>query len=164
MNKQNITMDQEKVLKLASYLQSNGLKLGVAESCTGGLLAHTLTNVSGSSSWFMGGVVAYANSVKEKVLGVSAHTLEKFGAVSTECVLEMVRGVANLLEVEVAVAISGIAGPTGGTLEKPVGTVFQAYLVGDKLWSKKFLFSGSRYEIKVQSVQKALEELIGYWE
>lgn len=155
---------REEVITLARYLTSFHFKLGVAESCTGGLLSHLLTNISGSSNWFMGGVVAYNNQVKEVLLGVSKKTLEEFGAVSRECVIEMVKGVTKLLKVEVAVAISGIAGPTGGTPLKPVGTVYQAYLIRDKLWAKRFFFVGNREEIKEKSAQAALKELISFWE
>lgn len=155
---------REEVIILARYLTNFQLKLGVAESCTGGLLAHSLTNLSGSSNWFVGGIVAYSNQVKENLLGVSKKTLEEFGAVSRECVLEMVKGVARLLEVEVAIAISGIAGPTGGTPLKPVGTVYQAYLVQNKIWAKRYFFVGNRWEIKEKSVHAAIKEIISFWE
>lgn len=121
------TTIQEQVGKL---LQEKGLTLGTAESCTGGLLAHQITTVPGSSAYFEGSVVSYSNELKMKLLNVSAATLEAHGAVSAATVEEMVKGALDTLGVDVAVAISGIAGPDGGTPEKPVGTIWIA--VGDR--------------------------------
>ena len=104
--------------------------IATAESCTGGLVAHKITSIPGSSRYFQGSVVAYANEVKMQQLGVQASTLAEFGAVSEETVQEMVHGVVNLLHTDVGVAVSGIAGPDGGTEEKPVGTIWMA--VGNK--------------------------------
>jgi nicotinamide-nucleotide amidase len=105
--------------------------LAVAESCTGGLIAHRLTNAPGSSRYFLGGVVAYANEVKERVLGVRPGTLREDGAVSREAALEMARGVRRLLGADIAISATGIAGPTGGMPEKPVGLVYVALAAED---------------------------------
>ncbi len=115
---------------LGKILKEKGKTLCTAESCTGGYIAHKITSISGASAYFMGGIVAYDNAVKMNQLQVQSSTLEKHGAVSEETVIEMVKGVIKLLKTDLAVAISGIAGPTGGTPEKPVGTIWIA--VGDK--------------------------------
>ena len=115
---------------IGRMLQSRSLRLATAESCTGGQIAHLITSVPGSSAYFQGSVVAYSNSVKEQVLGVSADTLSQHGAVSGPCVKEMVSGALDLLGADIALAVSGIAGPDGGTADKPVGTIWIA--VGDK--------------------------------
>jgi nicotinamide-nucleotide amidase len=107
-------------------LKQKGLKVGTAESCTGGYLSHLVTSVPGSSEYYSGSVIAYSNDVKMKILGVKSETLEEFGAVSEETVIEMIKGCCDVLGVEVAAAISGIAGPDGDTAEKPVGTVWIA--------------------------------------
>lgn len=111
-------------------LRGRGFTLSVAESCTGGGVAAAVTSVSGSSEIFKGGVVAYANEIKRDVLSVSEESLLTYGAVSEEVVRQMVAGVASLMHTECAIATSGVAGPGGGTPEKPVGTVWTAFLVG----------------------------------
>lgn len=111
-------------------LRGRGFTLSVAESCTGGGVAAAVTSVSGSSEIFKGGVVAYANEIKRDVLSVSEESLLAYGAVSEEVVRQMVAGVASLMHTECAIATSGVAGPGGGTPEKPVGTVWTAFLVG----------------------------------
>lgn len=115
---------------VGKMLLERGLTIGSAESCTGGYLAHLLTSVAGSSHYFEGSVIAYSYALKEKLLGVSAEVLNTEGAVSENCVREMVRGAVERMGVDIAVAVSGIAGPGGGTPDKPVGTVWLA--VGDK--------------------------------
>jgi nicotinamide-nucleotide amidase len=115
---------------VGQMLKQRGLRIGSAESCTGGYLAHLLTSVAGSSEYFEGSVIAYSYPMKEKLLGVSTETLAKYGAVSEECVKEMVTGAVKRMKVDLAVAVSGVAGPGGGTPEKPVGTVWLA--VGNK--------------------------------
>ena len=109
--------------KIGELLKSKNLSLSTAESCTGGSIAALVTSVPGSSEYFNGGIVAYSNEVKMSLLHVSAETLEKYGAVSRETVIEMVKGAMKALKTDCAVATSGIAGPGGGTAEKPVGTV-----------------------------------------
>lgn len=111
-------------------LKENDLQLGLAESCTGGYLGHMITSIAGSSAYFKGGVIAYSNELKKNLLGVKEDTLKQFGAVSEQTVGEMVRGAIHTLKVDVAVGVTGIAGPGGGTPEKPVGTVWLG--VGDK--------------------------------
>jgi nicotinamide-nucleotide amidase len=115
---------------IGEMLKKRGLRIGSAESCTGGYLAHLLTSVAGSSEYFEGSVIAYSYPMKERLLGVSSETLAKHGAVSEECVKEMVTGAVKRMKVDLAVAVSGVAGPGGGTPEKPVGTVWLA--VGNK--------------------------------
>lgn len=115
---------------LGELLKSKGATVATAESCTGGLIAHRITSVSGSSAYFQGSVVAYANEIKTNVLGVKTETLDEFGAVSEQTVIEMVQGVLNVMQTDYAIAVSGIAGPTGGTPDKPVGTIWVA--VGNK--------------------------------
>ncbi|HEX7510996.1 MAG TPA: nicotinamide-nucleotide amidohydrolase family protein, partial [Chitinivibrionales bacterium] len=110
--------------KLGALLIEKGLTLSVAESCTGGMIGAAITSVAGSSKYFKGGVIAYANEIKEKVLGVPKELLETKGAVSAEVVEVMARGVAELCKTQCGIAVSGIAGPDGGTDEKPVGLVF----------------------------------------
>ena len=119
--------------EIVALLQSKGYTFATAESCTGGAIVSAVTSVPGCSSVVMGGVVAYHNNVKRDLLGVRSETLEKYGAVSEEVVLEMVNGVSERLGASCAVATSGIAGPGGGTPEKPVGTVWVAVKVGERV-------------------------------
>lgn len=127
---------------------SQGKTIALAESCTGGIIANRLTNVPGSSQVFLGGVVSYANAVKESVLGVSPQILREHGAVSEECALAMVRGIQRLTHADSAAAITGIAGPGGGSAEKPVGTVFIATLLDGVEHCQKFHFAFSRTMFK----------------
>ena len=152
--------DLEKmVAALGQSLRSQRCRMATAESCTGGLVACTLTDVAGSSEWFEGGVVAYDNRVKMRLLGVPEEVLVRHGAVSRACVESMVRGVCTLMDVPVGLAISGIAGPGGGTPDKPVGTVWVAWQSAGRVWSRDFSFDGSRREIKMQSMRAAIAEL-----
>jgi nicotinamide-nucleotide amidase len=118
--------DDQLEAALGRTLKARGLTIGTAESCTGGYVAHRITAIAGASDYFLGSIVAYDNAVKRQLLGVKAETLEQHGAVSRETVLEMVEGARRALGVDVALAISGIAGPGGGTPEKPVGTIWMA--------------------------------------
>lgn len=129
----------------------------MAESCTGGLLASRITDIPGASDYFLGGVVAYGNVVKERLLGVSAETLSRYGAVSEKTALEMAQGCQRVFGSDLAVAITGIAGPGGGTPEKPVGTVFVAVATSKGLRSVRLKLSGERIENKAQSVDAALK-------
>jgi len=144
----------------ARHVSGRGWLLCTAESCTGGLLAHTLTNIDGSSAWFHGGVVCYSNELKTGLLGVDPALLAEHGAVSEAVVLAMAQGALCLPGMPegrgVAVAISGIAGPTGGTREKPVGTVWMAWAWPGGARAEQFLFRGSRAAVKSQSVGGAL--------
>lgn len=149
------------VVELGENLRVHGNRLATAESCTGGLLASTLTDVSGSSDWFAGSVVAYANEVKSNLLGVAPDLLENHGAVSEAVVLAMAEGVLKTVGAELSVAISGIAGPTGGTPDKPVGTVWMAWAWPGGSRAKRYNFSGDRTAVKEQSVMTAINGLLG---
>jgi nicotinamide-nucleotide amidase len=141
-------------------LAEKGNKLAVAESCTGGYISHLITSVSGCSDYYCGSVTSYSNKIKENVLGVKKETLEKFGAVSEQVALEMVEGVKNVMETDYAIATTGIAGPTGGTEDKPVGTVWIAIAGQHKTFAKKFIFVGDHRERNiVRSSQTALQLL-----
>jgi len=136
--------------------------VAIAESCTGGLLSSRITDISGSSRYFMMGVVAYSNRAKEKLLGVSAGSIKIYGAVSKEVALEMAKGVRRLAKTDIGLGVTGIAGPTGGTKSKPVGLVYIALVTNKKKIVKEFRFKGSRQNIKLQASQAALEILKAY--
>jgi PncC family amidohydrolase len=148
--------------EIGGLLKNRGLKLAVAESCTGGLIGHRITNIPGSSDYYLGSVTAYAYEAKEKLLGVNHATLEKYGAVSEETVLEMARGIRQALAADIGVSVSGIAGPGGGLPLKPVGTVWFGLSTpsGDRAF--RFLFNGDRIQIKELSAEKALMLLRHY--
>lgn len=147
---------------IGTMLGRRGLKLVVAESCTGGLLESRITDVPGASEYFLGGVVAYAYEAKVALLDVSWNTLQTCGAVSRETVLEMARGVRNRLDGDIAISVSGIAGPGGGTPEKPVGTTLIGLVAEDGEWTKELRFSGNREENKTASATAALQMLLDY--
>lgn len=140
-------------------LREKNLTIAVAESCTGGYISHLITSVPGSSEYFRGGVTAYSNEVKKSLLGVSELTLQKYGAVSSEVVREMALGVRKKLGADFAVATSGIAGPTGGTEEKPVGTVWIAIAGPENTITEKFIFGDNRERNIIRSGQTALQLL-----
>ncbi len=144
---------------IAGRLLDLKLTLATAESCTGGLIAHRITEVSGASGFFRGGVVAYSNALKESLLEVSHATLAEFGAVSEAVAREMAEGARRLLEADLAVAVTGIAGPTGGTPEKPVGLVYIAVARWDTCRVTQNRFSGDRGEVKMQTADRALAML-----
>ena len=121
--------------------------ISIAESCSGGNIAHSITLNSGSSNYFLGGVVAYQNKVKMDLLQVSAVNIEKFGAVSEKVAIQMAIGIRKLLKSDYSVSTTGIAGPTGGSLDKPIGTVWIGISSKEKSFAKKFLFKGSREKI-----------------
>jgi PncC family amidohydrolase len=144
-------------------LKSKKLKLATAESCTGGLISKRITDVSGSSEVFEGGVVCYSNRFKEKVLGVSPETLKKYGAVSRETAREMVKGVLSLTKADIAVAVTGIAGPSSDDTNKPVGLVYIAVSDGKSTIVKKLLnnFTGDvRKQNRSISADTALEMIM----
>ena len=149
-------------IRLGKLLLQRGLCLAVAESCTGGLVGHRITNVAGSSNYFIGGIISYANEVKVRMLGVRGETLEKYGAVSRETVLEMAGGVRNLLAADFGLAVSGIAGPGGGTADKPVGTVWIGLSTPDKELAWSYRLQGDRIQIKEQAAGRALGHLVEY--
>jgi len=139
-----------------------GLTLSLAESCTGGLIAHRITNISGSSNYFLGGVVAYSNEAKEKILGLPHEILVQYGAVSEEAARAMAQGARRLLASDLALAVTGIAGPTGGAPEKPVGLVCIALAAEEEVRCERHIWNGDRLQNKAQSAERALEMLITY--
>ncbi len=145
---------------LITYLAAKNKTIAFAESCTGGLLASKLTEKSGASKVLKGSMVTYSNDIKHEWLGVENEVFEKYGAVSSECVSQMLDGIQKQTNCDIAVAISGIAGPTGGTEEKPVGTVYIGVKNGDKKIIKKFFFDGDRINIQEQSARSALEMIL----
>ncbi len=147
---------------LGTLLRQRGLRLALAESCTGGLLGHRITNVPGSSTYFMGGVTAYAYEAKVRLLGVRWETLEQYGAVSRETVLEMACGARRALSADLGLSVSGIAGPGGGQPGKPVGLVWIGLSAPGVEQAWNFHFQGDRLEVKTQSAQQALQLLVDY--
>lgn len=145
---------------LGNLLKQHGQTISTAESCTGGRLAAALNAQSGSSAYYMGSVVAYDNSIKEQVLGVKHTTLEEYGAVSEQTVREMAEGVRALMQTDYAIATSGIAGPTGGTADKPVGTVWIAWATPNGTYAKCFRLGTLREQITQRAVTTALVHLI----
>lgn len=143
-------------------LKKMGLTLSLAESCTGGLIGDRITNLPGSSEYFMGSVVAYAYQAKVALLGVAWDTLNARGAVSHDTVLEMARGARKAMSTDIAVSVSGIAGPGGATDEKPVGTTWIGLVAADGEWTRHFLFSGDRVENKSSAADAALQMLLDY--
>ena len=152
------TTEEETTLEKAvvDLLMANKLTITCAESCTGGMLSARLINVSGVSDVYKAGVVTYANKAKHRLLGVKKGTLEKYGAVSEQTAKEMAKGAAMLAKADVAVAITGIAGPDGGTKEKPVGLVYISCFVKDKTVVKKYNFRGNRNKVRESAVSAAL--------
>ena len=148
--------------ELGDRLRNGELSLAVAESCTGGLISHRITNVPGSSDYFDRGVVSYSNRSKMELLSVSEDTLFAHGAVSQEVAEEMAKGVKELSDTDIGLSTTGIAGPGGGTEEKPVGLVYIGLSTPKGTRAKKFLFRGDRWENKSQASAKALAYLCKY--
>lgn len=148
--------------EVGTLLETKGLTLALAESCTGGLLASRITDSAGSSAYFVGGVVAYANSAKERLLGVPDELIVSYGAVSREVALAMARGARKLFGVDVALSITGVAGPTGGTAQKPVGLVYIALVADRHEDCQEFRWQGTRRQNKRQSAGAALALLCTY--
>lgn len=147
---------------LGNILLKKQLFISFAESCTGGLLGSSLISIPGSSKWVSQGFITYSNVAKIKFLGVSKKTLEDFGAVDTKVTDEMVRGVLNYDLADVAIAISGIAGPTGGSKSKPVGTVCISIGNQNEILSKQHFFEGDRNQVREKSVEMALIDTINF--
>ncbi len=144
--------------QLGQLLKLNEKKIATAESCTGGWIAQVITEISGSSAWFDRGFVTYSNAAKMQMLGVNPETLDKFGAVSAETATEMGNGALAHSDADCAIAVTGIAGPDGGTAQKPVGTVFIAWAYKNKpvkVIQQKL--TGNRHDIRRQTVKIALE-------
>ncbi len=144
---------------LAASLQRQDLRIATAESCTGGLIAKTLTDLAGSSAWFDRGFVTYSNAAKVDMLGVQEQTLQQHGAVSELTAREMAAGAIRNSRAQVAVAVTGVAGPGGGSAEKPVGTVWFGFALHDQVSAEGKLFSGDRAAVRTQSLQFALQQL-----
>ena len=147
--------------QLGDCFKARGVKLASAESCTGGWLAKFITDIPGSSEWFTGSVVCYSNESKQSLLGVSEHALREFGAVSGETVLELADGLFARTDADVAVTVSGIAGPDGGSDEKPVGLVWLSWgKRGKSVFARPFNFDGDREAVRKQSIEQALNCLL----
>jgi PncC family amidohydrolase len=146
--------------ELHECLRNADQKLAVAESCTGGLIGGAITSVPGSSDVFEGGVIAYTNAIKRKELHVSGATLDKYGAVSEPVARQMVDGLCASFEVPVGISVSGIAGPSGGTEEKPVGLVYAGIRVDEQVDVIENVFEGDRATVRERTVRTVLEELL----
>lgn len=147
--------------RLGALLLQRGWLLATAESCTGGWIAKVVTDIPGSSAWFDRGFVTYSNAAKQEMLGVRRETLDTQGAVSERTVMEMAAGAIKLSRAQVAVAVSGIAGPAGGSPDKPVGSVCFAWAIpGAGIQTRRLQFAGNRDEVRHQAVRVALEVLV----
>ncbi len=151
MNKEQLTQN------IIDTLVERGYSITFAESCTGGRIAAAFTAISGASAVVNGSCVTYSNEIKHRWLGVSDDTLETYGAVSSQCVGEMLDGILEMAQADVAIAVSGIAGPTGGTPTKPVGTVYIGVATPKGKKVEHFLFAGERGEVQEQSTLEALK-------
>lgn len=155
---------ENELIKLAEHLgqtlRAGNLKLAIAESCTGGGICQLLTEIAGSSHWFECGFVTYSNNSKIQMLDVKRETIENFGAVSKETAIEMAQGALANSEADYTISVTGIAGPDGGSVEKPVGTVFIALQYGEQSICYKKHFSGNRHEIRQQSIKFAFEAML----
>lgn len=149
---------------IGRLLTDKGLTLAVAESCTGGLVGGRITSVAGSSSYFVGGIISYSDEVKIGVLGVDADLLARLGAVSADVAKQMARGVRERLSADIGVSITGVAGPDGGTLEKPVGLVFVGMSAGDDELAQRFEFTGGREAVRNAAGDAALDIVRGWVE
>jgi nicotinamide-nucleotide amidase len=152
---------QTLVTRIAHKLEGRGRLIATAESCTGGWIAKVLTDIAGSSGWFERGLVTYSNRAKQELLGVPEALIETHGAVSEAVVAAMARGLRERSGVDVTLAISGVAGPTGGTEEKPVGTVWFAWDNGT-MRTERVRFTGDREAVRSQAVEHALRGLLGH--
>ena len=148
--------------ELGTHLQQNDWHIVTAESCTGGWLSQAITAIAGSSAWFERGFITYSNAAKQDMLDVRPQTLAKYGAVSEQTVLEMVNGALTHSQAQVGLAISGIAVPSGGTPDKPVGTVWIAYAFPNNIYAQPNYFRGNRYSIREQAVIMALQRMVNY--
>jgi PncC family amidohydrolase len=158
-------MSEENLETIVGHkLREKGLRLAAAESCTGGLIGHRVTNVPGASTYYMGSVTAYAYEAKVRLLGVRWETLEAHGAVSEQTVREMAVGVRRALAADIGLSVSGIAGPGGGTPDKPVGLVWIGLAAANGEWARRFNFQGERFEVKEQAAESALGFVLAYLE
>jgi len=155
-------MEEPLEIVVGRMLRERGQMLAVAESCTGGLVSHRLTDVPGSSDYYTGAIVAYASEVKEKLLGVRRETLEAHGAVSAQAATEMAQGVRRAVGAALGLSVTGIAGPTGATAEKPVGLVYIALAAPEGVWIERHVWQGERAANKAASAEAALDLLRRY--
>jgi nicotinamide-nucleotide amidase len=146
---------------IGDYLRNKGWTLAIAESCTGGLICDRITNVSGSSDYFMGGMVNYSNESKSKHLGVPSNDIRRYGAVSPQVARKMAQGVRKAFHTTFGLSTTGVAGPTGGTKRSPVGRVFIGIASRRRTWVKKLDLHGTRREIKEKATEKALQFFYG---
>lgn len=153
-------IDNQLLNKVSERLKTLNLSIATAESCTGGLLAHSLTNISGSSEYFDRGIISYSNQAKQELLNVTEKTLQEHGAVSKQTAKVMAIGIRERSNVNIGISTTGIAGPTGGTKEKPVGLVYIGIADSKHVNVKKFLFSGNRVQNKESTCNAALEMLL----
>jgi PncC family amidohydrolase len=149
---------------VGDLLRQREYKLAVAESCTGGLIGHRITNVPGSSAYYAGSVTAYSYDIKELILHVRRETLDRYGAVSEQTAREMAQGVRRSFYTDIGLAVTGIAGPGGGTPGKPVGLVYVALAAPDGEWAERYVWPGNRWENKERSAEAALDLLHRYLE
>jgi len=157
MSQKNLTILASEVGK---QLKLNDFYLVTAESCTGGGIAYIITEIAGSSAWFERSFITYSNAAKRELLGVPADILENFGAVSEQTVLAMARGALARSHAQISVAVSGIAGPDGGTVDKPVGTVWIAWALSNRQNAQRFQFDGDRRAVREQTIQHALQGVL----
>ena len=150
---------KKEITILSKILTKNKLTLSIAESLTGGALSASLVSAPGATAYFKGGIIAYDNSIKTSLLNVSIKTLTKQGAVSSECAKEMVKGVKERFSTDVAIAVTGIAGPSGGTATKPAGLVYAGFMIKNRLKIKEYHFKGSRTKIIKNTVIAVLKDL-----
>ena len=143
--------------QIGTLLKKHGKTISIAESCTGGFISHRITNVPGSSNYYNCGVIVYSNQSKITILHVSPETLKKFGAVSRQTTIEMAQGIKQVSGSDLGLAVTGIAGPSDGTPEKPVGLVYICLASDESVGCEKFRFKGKREEIKFQASEAALE-------
>jgi nicotinamide-nucleotide amidase len=144
---------------VGELLKARNLTISAAESCTGGLIMHRLTNVAGSSAYVMGGVVSYSNDAKMKFLGVQTETLNQYGAVSEQVAVQMAQGARRAFGTDIALSVTGIAGPGGGTEDKPVGLTYIALDMAERTETRRFVWSGDREQNKAHSAEAALQLL-----
>jgi nicotinamide-nucleotide amidase len=146
--------------RLAEVLSARGLTISCAESCTGGGLGYAFTALPGSSAWFKCSAVTYANEAKTQMVGVPESTLQQFGAVSEQTVIAMAQGVVEHLHADIGISISGIAGPDGGSPEKPVGTVWFGFAYAGDVYTSLQCFVGDREAVRKQAIEFAIEKIV----
>ena len=159
---QFILIDENLLKKVSNLLKEKNLTVATAESCTGGLIAHTLTNISGSSNYFDRGIVSYSNIAKNELLGVPEDILKKYGAVSKEVAKIMAESIRIKSQVDIGLSTTGIAGPTGGTKEKPVGLVFIAISTSQGTYIRRYQFNGNRFQNKEHTCNAALWMILNH--